>query len=603
MTHATIIKWLFLYMISELLKKNLSDFEETRLKIVRPKDESKLRYGGSNDDQGYIFSQRDMVDLIDLYYNSKYEKGNKDKQGYRKLFLNKVKFAQNVAEKQTDVDVANYNFIPDSEEWANLVWFIKRKFIVWTRENDYGQTLNDLNKDFSKYGTCVLRKQGKLVERISLRKLKNSQDATSLKLAPEEGGYVIVEHDMSYHQIKKMPDWDTNNIVKFNGTKKVYEMYSLIEREHLGEEGDQEEQVLAVAYVAPDIERDGDDNPVLFKEQIDEVPFEEAHWDKQDGRWMGVGVVEDLIENQIATNLIENIRRKNLMWSAKKLWQAQEVSDIHNLSVEARDGDVLEVGQRGTIQPVAMESRNVAELQQGRDSWDTNTEQRGFSFEVSTGESLPSGTPFRLGVVLSNSAARHFDLKREYFGLFLYRSFFSQLMPIFKKQTKEHTIAIANGEEEAEFIRDGFIRFNTKTRYDDALLDGNVRTWGEVEEEVKEELRRKPFMFVNVPKGAYDKAKFYMQLDITRQEEDTDATMATLTTLFQTILQRNPQDPRADDILDQIISLTGKNPNKVMGNKEAVRQEVVQGGGAGAGEQNNLQGLMQNQNALPRPQG
>lgn len=587
--------------ILQTLKDNLSDFDQGTITIVGPTTEGKLRFGGTTDDAGYMFSQRQMVDLIDLYYNSKYQEGSKDKQGYRKLFLNKVKFAQNVAEKQTDVDVSNYNFIPDDVDWADLVWFIKRKFIVWTREKDYGQLLNELNKDFSKYGTCVLRRVGKLVERIPLRKLKNSQDATSLKKAPEEGGYVIVEHDLSYYQMNQMPDWDTEGIKKFNGTKKVYEMYTLLERGEIDGIKD-EEQVLAVAYIAPEIEREGrDQEPVLFKEEIDEVPFEEAHWDRQDGRWMGIGVVEDLIENQIATNLAENIRRKHLIWGSKKIWQTQGEAVAKNLSTQVQDGDVLEVGRNGEITPVALESRNLAEIQQARDSWDKNTEQRTFTFEVATGESLPSGTPFRLGVVLANSTARHYDLKRENFGLFLYRSFFSQLMPIFKKETKEHTVAVAMGEEGTEFIKNGMIQWHTSNRFNESLLNGSVKTWEEVQTEVEEEIAKKPFMFVKVPKGAYNDAKFYMQLDITRQEEDINATMATYTTLFQTIIQRNPQDPRADEILDMIIALTGKNPNKVLGNKKAVRQEVMQG--AGTGEVNSLSALDANPNALTAGQG
>lgn len=598
MTHATLLGG-FLYMLLETLKQHLSDFEKP-IKIIKPRDEGKLRYGGSTDESGYMFKQSEMVDLIDLYYNSKYEKGSKDKQGYKKLFLNKVKFPQNVAEKQTDVDVSNYNFIPDDVKDSNLVWFLKRKFIVWTRENNYGQLLNDLNKDFSKYGTCVLRRQGKILERIPLRQLINSQDATSLKLAPEEGGYVIVQHDLSYYQMTKMPNWDTENVEKFKGTKKVYEMYTLVDGDYF--DGSEDEQVLAVCYICPDLKRDGaDDDPVLFSEQIDEVPFEEAHWDKQDGRWLGIGVVEDLIENQIATNMIENIRRKHLIWGSKKIWQSQE-ANIKNLSTEVQDGQVLEVGARGEIKPVPLESRSLGEMQQGRESWDTNTEQRSFTFEVSTGESLPSGTPFRLGVVLSNSAARHFDLKREKFGLFLYQSFFSQLLPIFKKQTKAHNIAVANGEEGTEFIKDGMVRFYTNDRYNENLLNGRVRTWSELEAEVKEEMARKPFMFIKMPDKAYDDAKFYMQLDITRQEENTDATMATYTTLFQTIMQRNPADPRADKILDMIIALAGKNPNKVLGNAQNVQQAVTAGTQQPTAQfagQQGLPALGQEANALP----
>ena len=196
--------------IQTKLGEALEDFKSS-LTIIESEDGEKVRFGGSKDDGGgYYFNQKDTIDLIDLYYNSKYKDGKFDQDGQRKLFMNKVMFYANVAEKQTDIDVKNYNFIPDSEKDANMVWFLKRQFIVWTRENDYGQILNDLNKDYSKYGSCVLRKIGKTVERVPLRNLICSQDAVSLKLAPFQGGYVAIKHDMTLQEIKDMPDWESD---------------------------------------------------------------------------------------------------------------------------------------------------------------------------------------------------------------------------------------------------------------------------------------------------------------------------------------------------------------------------------------------------------
>lgn len=559
--------------VIDVLNKSLADFQQS-YKIVDSKSNTSIRFGGPADEGGgYYFNQKDTIDLIDLYYNSRYREGKKDQDAQRKLFMNIVRFYANVAEKQTDIDVRNYNFIPDSEEWDNMVWFLKRQFTVWARENNYGQLLNDLNKDYSKYGTTVIRKTPDGVERVPIRQIIVSQDATSLKDAPLDGGFTIIEHELTLEQMKQMPDWDLTG-VDFEGTRNVYEMYYMYEPTVFGKEAG--DRVLGVAYVMPEKNTKTGDNEgfVLFAEQVNEVPFEEAHWDKQDGRWLGIGEVEKQFENQVAVNMTENLRRKHLIWGAKKVWQTQGTAVVKNLVKQVQDGQVLEVGANGAISEVPMATQNLAEFQASKDAWAQNSEKQAFAFEVATGEALPSGTPFRLGVILANSAARYYELKRENFGLFLYRSFFSQLIPVFKKQTKEHKIAVANGEEGTDFIRNAVVEYNINKKMESKLLNGQLPDPAKIREQVEREITSKPFLFVSMPRRAYDDVKFYMELDITGEAMDTNAEMATLTTLFTTLAQQG--DPRANKILERIIALTGKNPNKVLGDAKAVQQQVQQ---------------------------
>src|SRR3990167_11477305 len=41
---------------------------------------------------------------------------------------------------------------------------------------------------------------------------------------------------------------------------------------------------------------------VLFEEEVDELPYREHHYDRVTGRWLGMGVVEYLFDNQIKRN-------------------------------------------------------------------------------------------------------------------------------------------------------------------------------------------------------------------------------------------------------------------------------------------------------------
>lgn len=572
------------YNIFSELKRNLAEFEE-EIDIVQPQSEGTLRFG-KHTETGYRFNQRDTLDTIDMMYNSKYKSGKYDSEGERKTFLNEVKFASEVSRMQTDIDIKNFLFIPDSYEHIDKVDLMKRQFTVWSRENQYGQVINDLNTDYSKYGTCVAKKVGERMVRVPLRKLRNTQDAESLDHAAKTGGFVIEEHTMTANEINEYPDWNVSGIkLGLRDKLTVYERYSLVPlstiKEFNGdriEAGDDTVYVLAMQILAPDAEsmqlEDGEQyGNILFIEEVDALPYEEAHWDKQDGRWLGIGCVEDLFENQIAKNLTANLRRRALLWGAKKIFQTMGDTVVKNLVKEVRDGAVLEVGKNGEISQIQTASQHIPEFANDDNVWDANTKQRSFTFEVTTGESMPSSTPFRLGVLLSNAAQTRFGLKRENFGFFLERAFFNQQIPIFKKQTKEHIIAISQGVEGMERLRRAMVTQKTNQLFMDRLLDKNMERsletlsfdFDAIFEEVENKIEEEEYFFVNVPDKFYDDAKFYLQLEITGEGTDVQKEIETLVTVWQTLVQQ--QDPRSERLLEVIVSKTGMNLQGVLGKK------------------------------------
>lgn len=569
------------YNIFTALKRDLGDFENS-IEIIAPDNQGELRFGKATDD-GYMFSQSETLDTIDMMYNSKFKSGQYDSEGERKTFLNIVKFNAEVSRMQTDLDIKNFLFIPDTYQDINRVALLKRQFTVWTRENQYGQTINDLNTDYSKYGTCVAKRVGDEIERIPLRKLYVKQDAETLDEAARTG-YVIEKHTLNSNQLDEYPNWNTEDLeMGIDDKLDVYERYSLVPMSEIkrfnGESFTDEDEynyVLAVQVLAPDAEsmakKDGEQyGNLLFIEEIDELPYEEAHWDKQDGRWLGIGEVENQFENQIAKNLTANLRRRSLLWGAKKIFQTQGDAVVKNLVKEVRDGGVLEVGKNGEIAQIATEGRHQAEYANDDAVWDANTRQKSFTFEVSTGESMPSSTPFRLGVLLNNAAQSRFGLKRENFGFFLERTFFNQLIPIFKRQTKEHTIAIAQNEEGIELLRSAVTTAKTNRMFMEALLDEDLERSLETlnfdfeteYKNVEDKLKQNPYFFIEVPDHFYDDAKFYVQLEITGEGTDLQKEVETLVTVWQTLEQK--QDPRAERLLEIIVSKTGMNLEGILG--------------------------------------
>lgn len=536
--------------ISSKLEKSLQDFN-TKIKIVTPVQESGIRYlcGQS----GYSFSQPETLNDIELSTLSKFKTGDIDEEGQQKLYMNTVNFVTDVARKNVDLDVKNFVFRPTTRSQKAMTILMSKSFAMWAKKAGFGEIINELVDDFPKYGTAVLKKVGKLVERVPLRTLINSQDAKTLKEAVLSGGYVIQTHQMSYEQIKKFPNWECDD---FDGKKDFYEMYTYLPKELIAAvskdysyDGEADDKVLSVTII------EKDSNAILYCDEVDELPYEDVFWNKVDGRWLGVGEVESQFENQKAMNLVANLQKRGMLWSSKKVFQTQGEAVSRNLIKQVRDGDVLEVGLNGAITQINNQTQATGDYAQARDMWSENSKQKSFTFEVATGESMPSATPFRLGVILSEAAASHFERKREKLGLFLQRGFFNLIVPIFIQEAEDHTLYMSKDQDGFTDLRDAMIEYYVNDFYW-KLMDGDLQDIPDevaVREAVINQMP-KDFYF-SVMKKEYKDIDTVLDLDITGEAADNKGLLDSYTTVYQQLVAKG--DPRADEVLDDIMTLSG----------------------------------------------
>lgn len=563
--------------------KEIQDFDNTQIYIAGVEPNTGRYLGKAN--KGYYFSQKKTLNLIDLYYNSKYESGEFDAEGQRKLFLNICAFRADVASKQIDLDTKDFTFIPDGKDYIWSAFFIQKKFRQWARESYFGDFINELVENFPKYGTVVVKRVGRNIERVPLKNLIVKQDAKDLQTAP----YVIEQHpEMTLEDMKKYPAWDTSNIeLQYGETAIVYERYGLVPNDFYckamkttcpkGTEDELYECVIVATCKANEKKGTFDGN-ILFIEKIDERPYLECHWKKQDGRWLGVGEIENQLENQIARNMISNMRTRSLKWASKKVFQTASSDVAKNLIRDVKDGDVLEVGPNGTITQVDAASRATGEFQQAEALWEENSNQKSFTFEVATGEALPSGTPFRLGVVLANSVNSHFALKKEKLGLFLKKIVVEDVYKIFLSENRqEHNIAFTSGEEGFNELKQVFIENEMRNRVKDWAMNGThfpdfelMRTM------ISDAYDKHKTLFIESPKDFYKDAKINIELTLTGEEIDIQSKITTFTTLYQSLVQAG--DPRADKVLERIMTLQGENLEVLLGEKPKpqLQQQQVQ---------------------------
>lgn len=558
------------------VKKEIEEFETNSVSIVSSSGgESVLTLGESSG--GYLFSQRQTLEKIEMYYNSQFLDGKYDENGMLKVFLNICKFRADVATKQIDIDTKDFVFVPDNTnaEWAAHI--TRRLFREWANENYFGELINQVLVDLPKYGSAVVKTIDGMVERVPIRSLVVDQKAVSL----DKARYVIQVHDeMNLHELKQNKGWDTDGIkMEYNDTVTVYERYGLVPVgfvEYFSGRSDvidydNDDLVDAVVILTPD---DNEGGRVLFCEEIEQRPFEEVHWSRIDGRWLGVGEIENQFDNQIMRNTIANLRRQSMLWASKNIFTTSDEEAARNLLTEVRDGDVIQMGVNGQITPVNIQTRSLADYQSAAQEWETNSDQRSFTFEVATGESLPSGTPFRLGVVMSNSVNSHFKLKQENVGLFFRRLLKDHVYDVFRKELKkERTVTYMSDDDGVSLIKEAFRSISINENAKKQMLAGIFPDMEKIKATVEDEIANRRLFIAQIAENYLNQVKMSVDLVITGEQIDIPKKIETLTNLYNILSSR--QDPNADKVLQRILSYTGENMATYQGGQG---QQPVQGG-------------------------
>jgi len=581
------------YDIFSELQKEINDFDSSGYYITgEPK--SKTGYGDPGQKGkkgGYYYSQKDTLESIDMACASKYKKGIYDAEGQRKTFINVVNFYRDVMKMKIIIKVSNYIFEPLSLDFTWPVWLMGRKLGIFAEEESYDDELQDRAHDLATYGTTVSKRAAYCTERVPLRTLRNTQSAKSLWHAASTGGYVIIEDDKHYNEMSEYPDWEVKDLKK-SQTYNVFERYALVPKSMYENEAwktnggvidkvsDDEEWILCQAILIPD-EKDQKkggkytSGKVVWMERIDEDswPLDECHTERIDGRWLGKGEVEKQLENQIARNLNANLRRRGLLWATRKIFyrNGSNADDVpEQLLMEVKDGQVLYVGPNGQIGQVNTGNQHGAEFNADDQAWKENSQQNAFAFNIATGENMPSGTSFSLGVVLDRAVSSHFTAVRSRFSSYLKRDFFNQLLDVFHDEYSDaHVQQIGLGATDIENLKESIITFHANERYFDRLAKWKERQktgkrldYDAIRQEVTEEMMRNPYLFLDIPEDFYPKAHYYLKLNI---DDDIGPDITTLTTIYQTLKQE--QDPRAEQVLNMIMAKQGKSLAHIAGKK------------------------------------
>jgi hypothetical protein len=568
------------FSIYSKVRDELKDFFEKKIKIGGAVVDGK-------ENGGYEFSQWETLQAIEYIDGSKFQSGDRDSEGQQKFYLNKASFRKEVASKNIDLDLKNFAFIPEEDQYEDGSILVRKRFRMWAKDNGLSDMLNESVDDFPKYGHIVAKRIGKEVELVPLMKLRVDQKAENLK----DAKYVILEHsEMTLKDMEEMPDWDTSGLdMKWDDCITVYERYGYVplsfykngKNESYTKE-DEKKSVYCVTYVAFDKVKNGD-GAILFMEETD-CPFVERKYEGVKGRWLGRGEIEKQFENQAIANMVFNLRKKSLAWSAKVITQTQDDILINNLVKEVRDGDVLKVNTPGGVWRVDTTNHANADFNAVDQLVEQNADQRSFTFEVATGESMPSGTPFRLGAIVGQSVNAYYSKKREVLGLFWKEIIIEFMIPQFEKNNKEFIEALCSSEEGFETLRQHKMNRIKADAYINAILSGQEVEPGVIDLIVEAEMAKVPIDYYRMTSDEVKNLKYRFDIDVTGESIDIPQKIETYTTLYQTALQEGDMET-AKYAKKKIMILAGeKMPNIPSLSQPTQGQPGQQSGAVGASQ-------------------
>jgi hypothetical protein len=556
---------------SDILRQintEINDFETKEIQVV----------------PGFYFNQKTTLEQIYRYYNGKYEEGDIDEDGDKKYFYNIVKNPCKVFSKAIDFDTKNIRLLTTAGGNELKTWFMERDLKYWMRDKQFGKVLNRIFYELPIYGSVVLKEVSGYLYFVDLRNFIVEQSADNLS----ESNYLIEIHNYTpadYRKVAKKMGWQkTDEVIeefrKMKGVNhiRVYERYGEVEKTDSRGKKTYPYMRTFIADVGVDVQ-DAQTQKMIYhkgvllrEDEWEGNPYWEYHLEKIMGRWLGVGVVEQLFDNQIRENEVANLESKASYWRALVLFQNPDPTMAgKNLQTENKNGDVLDASNGLTTQ-VDISDRNLAYFNDQTNKWLKNRDELTFSYDVVQGERLPAGTPLGSAQIAITQTLSYFEQIQENIALDVKEMLYSVIIPQFQKEINgEHIlrlvgkdldtyISMIKGDMVKEEIVKQFSKGKLLSSYDAEVIGITIEN----------ALKQKGELLKEFPKDFYKDVKPEIDIDITGESVDTRVRNATKFAILQAI-QSDPmmlQDPVKKRILFSIAEDGGINLNDFIGQEQ-----------------------------------
>ena len=387
--------------------------------------------------EGMVYSQKDLVRRISIFESHYYPTGKFDNQGNYKYWFDLQTPRINAEIKNIDFDTKDINAYSERKNDDLLCIIVNLKIREYLRVTGQAEEINDAIEQGAGWGNIVWKKVKGGYERADLKNLfVINQMAKCLDESP-----VIERHQFSQSDLRtKSAKWNqaevqltlkdcaqdqfksTNDTTAKNTTVPYYEIYERNGEVKLSDlknangqtptKGDEDKYVLAKVIVSAMKGSGGAINVkhILYADVISSMPYKEYHRGRYKGRWMREGIIELLFDLQVRANQIGNQMAQGLEWASKTIFASTDKLIVQNILTDLKNGDILRTTD---VKQVEVRMQGFDQLAAEWNRILTLANEITNSQEIVQGDSLPSGTPFRMGALLNQNANKLYDFIRE----------------------------------------------------------------------------------------------------------------------------------------------------------------------------------------------
>lgn len=531
---------------------------------------------------GYSFDQLATIKRINLYYASRFESGQSDEQG-DKYFYNFIKPKVKNAGKNIDFGTKDIMFKTTDGRDRRQAWVFRRYVLEWMRERGVDRLINEMAMKIPRFGSLVAKKAGgdDIFSLVDLRNIKCDPTAKCLDYS-----WTIEDHYYTPTELwEKKGVWNDENI------DLAIKSFKTFKKENYVDNSWNETQMGNAQYIhvrefvdgMPEtwVNKNSVGNPnkyvrghlivvqpersvdlketrtglLLHRAKLSKPLYKECHYDRQDGRWLGVGVVEDNFETIALKNAQVNYVMAAMHLANLILFVTDDKKFARNILTSAVNGDILRLN--GQLARVDTTIRNLGANNSLSVEIENLANALSNSYEVTTGQSLPSGTPFALGQLLNNEAMKLFTFIRNEFALFVEDIFNEWVLPNLAKEITEEKLMQITNKEEMEWIWNEYKKESLWEMIKQVLLRGEWPTTAEVqlaEQILQQRLESKESLHLKLPRGFF---KFNGSLSayISNEAFDKREQMVTLGNILQMLGAR--PDLVNSPVFEKMIDLSG----------------------------------------------
>lgn len=546
---------------------------------------------------GYTFNQYQTIKRAHLYMNSKFEMPSTI-SGRERLFYNIIKYRQETVARMLNIDTKDIRLVSRLPDMSFKTYLFEQEFKYIMKVREYNQLLRDIERSMSTYGSALVKKVGSKAIACDLRRtfldptvdrsaksrfitIKHYFTASQLRENGEKKGWnkEAIEQMIREKQTLQSPappayeqDGQINEI-RSSPYFEVYERFGEVPLSFFTNRAKDQYETVRALYVVSDIEQvPKETNNIpgkeLFKGKWNKPwPFHDFHLSKTEGRWLGIGVPEELFDAQERRNEVFNQRRISMEISGMHLFQTQGNIALTNVLKNLENGAIVRTGLNGTLSPIPNEERNLSAFSLEDKDIDMLADKLTFTFDAVRGEAVPASTPATNTIIQNQNAMSLFQYKREAYAIDLQKFLNDFILPEIRDSlSKKHIVRFMGSASEIERLDSFLVQNIVDEEATERLLKGKPVT-AKVKQSlissVREQLlKRGNERYLEMKDNGYEDLELEFDFNIVNEQENTGLVSQNLYNIFLAVSQ-NPtilQNPVLKRIFYQYAEKVGVSP-------------------------------------------